>query len=89
MIYLKWTPSELATLDDSALYTEVDDDGWVLRELTLESDGTVSGQLVPTSARPGWFGLTRLSHVMLESNVTKAEFESLWAAGSSAERRGS
>ena len=29
MIYLKWTQSELATLDMDALYTEVDDDGWV------------------------------------------------------------
>jgi hypothetical protein len=31
MIYLKWTRSELATLEMDALYTEVDDDGWVQR----------------------------------------------------------
>ena len=29
MFYLKWTPSELATLRAGALYTEVDEDGWV------------------------------------------------------------
>ena len=79
MIYMKWTPHELATLEMPALYTEVDDDGYVLRELTVAPDGSVAEQLEPTNERPGWFGLTRL--VVLESNVTKDEFESLWEAG--------
>lgn len=86
MIYMKWTPTELATLKMSTLYTEVDEDGWVQRELTLASDGSVADQLVPSRARPGWFGLTRLSRVMLENNVTKAEFESLWDAGTGRSR---
>ena len=81
MIYMKWTLDELATLQSSVLYTEVDEDGWVQRELTVESDGTVAEQLVPSDAQPGWFGLTRLSWVMLEDNVTKDEFETLWRAG--------
>ncbi|HEY3516557.1 MAG TPA: hypothetical protein VGL98_05870 [Gammaproteobacteria bacterium] len=81
MFYLKWTPSELATLRAGALYTEVDEDGWVQRELGIGEDGLVTHQLVPTDARPGWFGLARLSFAMLDSNVTKAEFESLWHAG--------
>jgi hypothetical protein len=81
MIYVKWTRSELATLQNPALYTEVDEDGWVQRELAVTDDGTVADQLVPSTRDPGWFGLTRLSLVMLESNVTKAEFESLWRAG--------
>jgi hypothetical protein len=81
MIYLKWTPRELATLKMPALYTEVDEDGWVQRELGVGADGRVAHQLVPSHSQPGWFGLTRLSLVMLQSNVTKAEFESLWAAG--------
>jgi hypothetical protein len=81
MFYLKWTPSELATLRAGALYTEVDEDGWVQRELGISDDGLITHQLVPTDARPGWFGLARLSFVMLDSNVTKAEFESLWHAG--------
>ena len=83
MIYLKWTPSELATLRAGALYTEIDEDGWVQRELGIGDDGLITHQLVPCNARPGWFGLARLSLVMLTSNVTKAEFESLWHAGSS------
>ncbi len=83
MIYMKWTTDEFATLASSVLYTEVDEDGWVQRELTLGADGTVEDQLVPTHQQPGWFGLTRLSGVMLEDNVTKAEFESLWQAGAS------
>jgi hypothetical protein len=83
MIYLKWTPSELATLRAGALYTEIDEDGWVQRELGIGDDGLITHQLVPCDAMPGWFGLARLSLVMLTSNVTKAEFESLWHAGSS------
>lgn len=82
MIYLKWTPSELATLPAGALYTEVDEDGWVQRELGVGADGLITHQLIPNDSRPGWFGLARLSLIMLTSNVTKAEFESLWHAGS-------
>jgi hypothetical protein len=81
MIYVKWTQSELATLKMPALYTEVDEDGWVQRELVVADDGTVAEQLVPSLNRPGWFGLARLSLAMLQSNVTKAEFESLWQSG--------
>jgi hypothetical protein len=82
MIYLKWTSSELATLPAGALYTEVDEDGWVQRELGVGDDGLITHQLVPSHSRPGWFGLARLSLLMLDSNVTKAEFETLWHAGS-------
>ncbi len=78
MIYMKWTPTELATLEVPVLYTEVDEDGWVQRELGLEADGSIAHQLVPSTSEPGWFGLARLSGAMLESNVSKAEFESLW-----------
>jgi len=81
MIYMKWTSSELATLKSPALYTEVDEDGWVQRELRVAADGSVAEQLVPSNKRPGWFGLARLSAVMLESNVSKAEFETLWESG--------
>ena len=81
MIYLKWTRSELATLDMDALYTEVDDDGWVQREVGIGPTGIVIHQLTPTTRHPGWFGLARLSLLMLDSNVTKREFEAVWAAG--------
>lgn len=80
MIYLKWTTSDFATLDYEALYTEVDEDGWVQRELGVGGGGAVEHRLVPSDRRPGWFGLARLALPMLESNVSKAEFESLWAA---------
>jgi hypothetical protein len=81
MHYLKWTRSELASLATPALYTEVDEDGWVQREFVIDDEGSVAETLVPTTKRPGWFGLARLSAAMLESNVTQAEFESLWQAG--------
>ena len=81
MIYLKWTQSDLATLEMDALYTEVDEDGWVQREIGVCSEGLVVHQLTPSAARPGWFGLARLSLLMLNSNVTKLEFEAYWAAG--------
>ena len=84
MIYLKWTPNELATLQVSALYTEVDEDGWVQRELGVGSNGVVEHQLIPSSEEPGWFGLSRLSLAMLASNVTRDEFELLWSAASRA-----
>jgi hypothetical protein len=80
MIYLKWTANELATLEVSALYTEIDEDGWVQRELGVDADGAVAHHLVPSLEDPGWFGLSRLSRAMLASNVTRAEFESLWGA---------
>jgi len=83
MIYLKWTQSELATLEMDALYTEVDEDGWVQREVGVCSEGLVIHQLTPSTVRPGWFGLARLSRLMLNSNVTKLEFEEFWAAGRS------
>jgi hypothetical protein len=81
MIYMKWTRSELVTLETPALYTEVDEDGWVQRELTVGADGTVPYQLVPSHQRPGWFGLARISSLMLTSNVSQAEFETLWKSG--------
>ena len=81
MIYMKWTPSELVTLEVPGLYTEVDEDGWVQRELGVGPDGLVAHQLIPSMHHPGWFCLARLSSLMLESNVSKAEFESLWDAG--------
>ena len=84
MIYMKWTRSELATLEMDALYTEVDEDGWVHREVGVASDGHVIHQLTPTGSALGWFGLARLSQLMLSSNVSKAEFEQIWAAGGDA-----
>ncbi len=83
MIYLKWTQSELVTLEMDALYTEVDEDGWVQREVGVCSDGVVVHQLTPSATRPGWFGVARLSALMLNSNVTEKEFEAFWRAGRS------
>ena len=60
MIYLKWIQSELATLKMDALYTEVDGDGWVQREIGVCSQGLVIHQLTPSTGRPGWFGLACL-----------------------------
>ena len=52
MFYVNWTRCELATLTNPALYTEVDEDGWVQRELAVTDDGTVAEQLVPTTKKP-------------------------------------
>ena len=84
MIYLKWTTSELATLEHDALYTEIDEDGWVQRELGVSASGEVTYQVEPTLDEPGWFGLSRLSQAMLASNVSRSEFESLWCRGDGA-----
>ena len=84
MIYLKWTQTELVTLDMDALYTEVDDDGWVQRELGVGDDGSVVHQLTNCLTDPGWFGVARLSMPMLKSNVSRAEFEALWNSGAQA-----
>lgn len=81
MIYLKWTSAELATLRDDALYTEIDEDGWVQREVALAPDGAVSHHVVPSLEQPGWFGLSRLALPMLESNITRGEFERIWRRG--------
>ena len=78
MIYLKWTCDELATLKQDVLYTEVDDDGWVQRELAVAIDGRITHQIKPTVADPGWFGLSRLATPMLTSNVSRTEFEYFW-----------
>lgn len=81
MVYFKWTPAELATLEMYALYTEIDEDGWVQRELGIDDDGFVTHRLIPSDVHPGWFGSVRLAPLMLNSNVTKAEFERLWDRG--------
>ena len=81
MIYLKWTSAELATLRDDALYTEIDEDGWVQREVAVSPDGAVSHQVEPSIEQPGWFGLSRLSMPMLQSNITRVEFERIWQLG--------
>lgn len=82
MIYLKWTSAELATLREDALYTEVDEDGWVQREVAVTPEGAIVHRLVPTLERPGWFGLSRLSMPMLDGNITQGEFERIWRLGS-------
>lgn len=78
MIYLKWTQDDLVTLKMKALYTEVDEDGWVVRELGVSAKGDVVHQLVPGLDQPGWFGLTRLALPLASDAVTQAEFEALW-----------
>ena len=83
MIYLKWTSAELATLREDALYTEVDEDGWVQREVAVTPEGTIVHRLVPSFEQPGWFGLARLAFPMLDGNVTRSEFERLWRTGDS------
>ena len=60
MIYMKWTRSELITLEMDALYTEVDEDGWVQREVGVASDGLVVHQLIPSGAAPGWVGCSHI-----------------------------
>ena len=87
MFYLKWTARELATLEHDALYTEIDEDGWVQRELGVGADGEVTYQITTSLEEPGWFGLVRLSRAMLASNVSRSEFESLWYANDEYERR--
>jgi hypothetical protein len=81
MFYLKWTQRDFESLSMDALYTEVDADGWVQREVGLAPDGLVIHQLAVAGNQAGWFGLARLSSVMLNSNVSKDEFEALWDAG--------
>jgi hypothetical protein len=81
MIYLKWTSAELATLREDALYTEIDEDGWVQREVAVTPDGAISHQAMPSLDQPGWFGLSRLALPMLESNITQVEFERIWQLG--------
>lgn len=89
MIYLKWTNRELVTLENTVLYTEIDEDGWVQRELGVAANGEVTHQITTSCDEPGWFGLSRLSQAMLASNVSRSEFESLWyGPGSKYERRG-
>lgn len=78
MFYLKWTQRDFESLSMDALYTEVDSDGWVQRELGLAPDGLVIHQIAVAGTQAGWFGLARLSNVMLNSNVSKDEFEALW-----------
>jgi hypothetical protein len=82
MIYLKWTSAELATLREDALYTEVDEDGWVQREVAVTPEGAIVHRLVPTLESPGWFGLSRLAMPMLDGNITQGEFERIWRLGS-------
>ena len=78
MYYFRWTQCDLETLRMHALYTEIDADGWVQREVGIAENGAIIHQAPSVAGERGLFDLARIATEILRSNISEAEFESLW-----------
>lgn len=84
MYYIKWTPDDIKGMEDegiTALYTEIDSDGNVCREIGLDNLGRIVHMCPADSFRLGTYGLfdnQRVDISQRPSNITHEEFERLW-----------
>jgi hypothetical protein len=83
MIYLKWDSSTFLGLEKvegmQAMYTEVDDNGVVRREVGLDRAGRVVHRF-PSAGRLGERGLFDLVPVTAgKANMNEREFSAIWA----------
>lgn len=84
MYYCKWAEDEVVPLrldDIVSLYTEIDSEGNVLRELGLNKDGQIVHKCPSGAYKYGTYGLFDNVTVAITSSrsfITKDEFERLW-----------
>ena len=85
MLYLKWTNKDIAELEmfDEIviLYTAIDKEGNVHKEIGLDSEGKVVHKAPSNIGRFGKYGIFDNQKVILTDNIesiTKETFESLW-----------
>lgn len=85
MYYCKWTEDDIEKLSEDEgiiiLYTEIDLDGSVRREIGLNKEGKVIHKCPSKLYRYGTYGLFDNQKVIItgtRSLITKEEFEKLW-----------
>jgi hypothetical protein len=86
--YLKWTSIDILNLFSKSsinvLYTEVDSDGKVLREIGVDVKGIVVHKFPSDffpDGRYGFFDLQRIQTPLEENQLQKEAFEKLWNKG--------
>lgn len=81
MHYVSWTCNDITGLDVSALLTEIDEAGFVLREIGLDEKGSVVHKC-PSSefklGERGYFDLAKVATLNLESDIKQETFQELW-----------
>ncbi|MFH2043998.1 MAG: hypothetical protein ABIK92_02505 [Pseudomonadota bacterium] len=85
MFYLKWTEPDIADLGAFdkmvVLYTEIDNEGIVHKEIGLDNAGKVIHKSPSSHYRYGEYGIFDNQKVALpneKANLTKEEFDRLW-----------
>jgi hypothetical protein len=81
MYYARWTEASVRGLEGygiASLLTEIDAEGWIIRELGFNEEGREVWRS-PSAANPrGYFDNQVVSLKGLESDLNAAEFERLW-----------
>lgn len=86
MIYIKWTEQDIAKLNAfdeiSVLYTAIDSEGNVQKEIGLNNEGKAVHKSPSNNYPYGKYGIFDNQKVILSNdntNITEEEFENLWA----------
>lgn len=87
MLYIKWTERDIVELSAftkiTILYTEINDDGQVNKEIGLNSDGEIIHKCPSTEYPFGEYGIFDNQKVTisdLKSNFSKDEFYQFWGS---------
>jgi hypothetical protein len=85
MRYVKWTGLDIEGLDSIAeitvLYTEIDDNGDIIRELGMNKNGTIVHKFPSHSGKYGKYGVFDGQKVIvsdLHSDISKEDFDRMW-----------
>ncbi len=85
MLYIKWTEQDIAELSafDKIyfLYTEIDDDGNVRKEIGIDNHGNIIHKSPSTKYPYGEYGIFDNQKVAIsdrKSDLSKDEFYKLW-----------
>jgi hypothetical protein len=88
MIYVRWTENEIKGLGASGvvtLITEISSGGVVTREAGLDEGGRVIHSSPSTKSTYGLFDNQAVSVEHLQGDLSREEFEALWASASLAD----
>jgi len=85
MLYIRWTEQDIAELsafsEITILYTEINDEGEVLKEIGLNNEGKIIHKSPSTGYPYGEYGIFDNQKVAIsgrKSNFSKDEFYQLW-----------
>ena len=86
MLYVKWGEHNIKGLESkdgiSILYTEIDDEGTVSREIGLDSNGDVVHKAPTDRDKYGIFDIQKVDVSRYTNGIDPAEFDKLWNSSS-------